>query len=157
MGRSTGRNQFFQPGELALVLLALVGSRPRHGYELMAELDRLFGPSYRSSPGSVYPAVAALLEAGLFVASASGSRKVYRLSAAGRAALSRRRTALAEIEVRTGARLDPDGGLGPVLERFIARVGALAGRVDPDAVDAVLEQAAAEIEQLDARSADAHA
>ena len=27
-----------------------------HGYELMAELGRLFGPRYRASPGSVYRA-----------------------------------------------------------------------------------------------------
>ncbi|HET6874077.1 MAG TPA: PadR family transcriptional regulator [Acidimicrobiales bacterium] len=143
------RNQFFAPGELPLVLLALVAGRPRHGYDLMAELDRLFQPAYSSSPGSVYPAVAALAEEGLIARSTSGTPKTYRLTAAGRTALSKRRAALAAIEVRTGARLDPDGGLAGALERFANRVNAVAGRVDPAPVERILDRAASEIEALD--------
>jgi DNA-binding PadR family transcriptional regulator len=97
MAKGTGRNQFFAPGELPLVLLAILGAEPRHGYELMAELDRLFSPAYRSSAGSVYPAIAALDEGGLIAASPSGVRKTYRLTPAGRSALAKRRSALAAI------------------------------------------------------------
>ena len=147
------RNQFFAPGELPLVLLALMASRPRHGYELMAELDRLFGPGYSSSPGSVYPAVAALAEEGLIARSTSGTPKTYRLTAAGRMALSRRRAALAAIEVRTGARLGPEGGLAGALERFTNRVSAVTGRVDPAAAEKILDRAASEIEALDNQGA----
>ncbi|HZU73091.1 MAG TPA: PadR family transcriptional regulator [Acidimicrobiales bacterium] len=147
------RNQFFAPGELPLVLLAVLANQPRHGYELMTELDRLFAPAYSSSAGSVYPAIAALAEEGLIVAESTGARKVYRPTASGRSALAKRRSTLAAIEVRTGARLYPDGGLDGPLERFVKRVGELSGRVDPDKVEQVLDEAATAIEALDAKGA----
>jgi DNA-binding PadR family transcriptional regulator len=37
MGGLGGR--FFRPGEVRLALLALVVEQPRHGYELMKELE----------------------------------------------------------------------------------------------------------------------
>ncbi|EUA73856.1 hypothetical protein I540_0264 [Mycobacteroides abscessus subsp. bolletii 1513] len=42
--------RFFRHGELPLVLLALLAQRPMHGYELMSELSRLFGPAGISRP-----------------------------------------------------------------------------------------------------------
>ena len=156
MAKGAGRNQFFAPGELPLVLLAVLGAQPRHGYELMAELDRLFSPAYRSSAGSVYPAIAALDEEGLITASSPGPRKTYRLTPAGRSALAKRRSALAAIEVRTGARLRPEEGLNAALDRFVNRVGALSGRLDPAVVESILDGAASQIEALDAKGA-AHA
>ena len=157
MPRATSRNQFFAPGELPLVLLAILAAEPRHGYELMVELDRLFSPAYRSSAGSVYPAIAALDEEGLITSSPSSPRKTYRLTSAGRAALTKRRSGLAAIEVRTGARLRPEEGLSAALDRFVNRVGALSGRLDPVLVEAILDGAASEIEALDSQgAADAH-
>lgn len=157
VARGTGRNQFFAPGELPLVLLAVLGTEPRHGYELMAELDRLFSPAYRSSAGSVYPAIAALDEEGLIAATSTGPRRTYRLTAAGRGALAKRRSALAAIEVRTGARLRPEEALGAALDRFVNRVGALSGRLDPVLVESILDGAASQIEALDGKgAADAH-
>ena len=58
--------RFFRSGELHLVLLALIGERPQHGYELMADLTARFGPGYRASPGSIYPALTALEAEGLW-------------------------------------------------------------------------------------------
>jgi len=145
---SRTRNQFFAPGELPLVLLALLAHQARHGYELMAELDRLFGPAYSASAGSVYPAMAALAEEGLIASSKAGPRTVHRLTAAGRSALAKRRTSLAGIEVRTGARLGPDGDLSGALDRFATRVGALAGRIDPTLAEEALEAAACNLEAM---------
>src|SRR3954453_7266415 len=58
--RITNRTQFFMPGELPLVILALLNVRPQGGYELLRELEQRYGPAYRPSPGSIYPALAAL-------------------------------------------------------------------------------------------------
>jgi DNA-binding PadR family transcriptional regulator len=137
--------RFFRHGELPLVLLALVAEQPRHGYEIMGELDRLFGPGYRPSPGSVYPAVEALHGEGLIIGEVDGGRTAYRTTAAGKAALGARSDALAALELRTGARLARAGSIEPVLARFKAR---LSGHVDCEAVTAVLERAAVEIESL---------
>src|SRR5258705_10690739 len=93
--RPSQRFQFFQPGELPLVLLELVKSQPRHGYELMSELDRLFGPDYRASAGSVNPALTALVEQGKILDDRDGPSLPYRGSASGKAAMAQRPAASA--------------------------------------------------------------
>lgn len=141
--------RFFRHGELPLVLLALVRERPMHAYQMMAELTRLFAPAYKPSPGTVYPAVDALEAEGLIAGANHDLRTVYGLTDVGRQALEDRVEMLAEIELRTGARLSADHSLEPLIARFRARVARLSGRVDADAVAAVLDRAADEIESLD--------
>lgn len=140
--------RFFRHGELPLVVLALVAERPRHGYEVMGELDRLFGPGYRPSPGSVYPAIEALQTEGLIDGEVGDGRTTYRTTATGETALAARSDALAALELRTGARLTRGDSIEPVLARFKARLARLSGNVDREAVAAVLERAAIEIESL---------
>jgi DNA-binding PadR family transcriptional regulator len=140
--------RFFRHGELPLVLLALLTDRPMHGYDVMAQLTRLFGPRYRPSPGSVYPAVEALEAEGLIEGDERAGRTTYRTTPAGAAALSERAEALASLELRTGTRVRRSGSLEPTLARFSARLAPLSGRVDADTVAAVLDRAAAEIESL---------
>ena len=76
-------------------------------------------------------------------------RTTYRATAAGTAALAERAEALAALELRTGTRVRRSGSLEPTLARFNARLAPLSGRVDADAVAAVLDRAATEIESLD--------
>src|SRR4051794_10285442 len=141
--------RFFRHGELQLVLLALLDDRPMHGYEVMAELARLFGPTYRASPGTVYPAVEALEAEGLVDGREADGRTTYSTTKAGADALAERSEALAALELRTGARVRRSDSLGPTLARFSARLAPLSGRVDADAVTAILDRAAEEIESLD--------
>lgn len=133
------------------MVLALVAERPRHGYEIMADLTRLFGPRYRASPGSVYPAIEALEAEGLIEGERTAGKKVYRSTAAGDEALQVRAELLAALELRTGVRLAPSDSLEPLLARFTARVAPLSGHVDIEAVTAVLERAASEIEKLNGK------
>src|SRR5207302_5174950 len=113
---------------LPLVLLALRDDRPMHGYEVMSELSRLFGPAYRPSPGTVYPAVEALEAEGLLHGDARNGRTTYGTTAAGAEALMERAEALAALEVRTGARVRRSESLEPTLARFSARLAPLSGR-----------------------------
>lgn len=141
--------RFFRHGELPLVLLALSAQRPMHGYELMSELSRLFGPGgYQPSPGTVYPAVDALAMEGLLIGQAREGRTVYRASAEGEQALISRADVLATVELRTGARFGRGDSLEKTLARFTARVMPYAGRVEPAAAEAILDQAAAQIADL---------
>ena len=133
------------------MLLALLSEQPMHGYDVMAELDRLF-LTYRPSPGSVYPAMEALEAEGLIEGAAAGGRTTYTVTPAGAEALGARRDALAALELRTGARVSGGDSLAPALDRFRARVVRLDGRVNTDTVEAVLERAAAEIETLNGES-----
>jgi DNA-binding PadR family transcriptional regulator len=143
--------RFFRHGELPLVLLALVSERPKNGYEIMADITRLFGPHYRASPGSVYPAIEALQAEGLIASEARNGRSGYATTTAGAEALESRADLLAAVELRTGVRLAPGNLLEPVLARFNARVAPLSGHVDAETVAAVLDRAAVEIENLNGK------
>src|SRR4051794_23576742 len=116
-----------------------------HGYELMSELARLFGPAYRPSPGTVYPAVEALEAEGLVEGEDAGGRTTFRTTDEGREALAEREAILAALELRTAARVRRSETLEPALARFKARLAPLSGLVDADAVAAILDRAAAEI------------
>jgi DNA-binding PadR family transcriptional regulator len=140
--------RFFRHGELHLVVLHLLRLRPMHGYELMGELSRLFGPAYRPSAGSIYPAVESLEAEALIQGREREGRRVYRITRAGRSALDQRRELLAALEVRTGVRLPAEDGPEPALARFLSRVGAVAPRIDADALEAVLDGTAAELEAM---------
>lgn len=144
---SHGRHRrFFRSGELPLVLLALLGRRPQHGYELMTELDRLFGPAYRPSPGSIYPALSALEAEALVQPTADGDRKTYALTRAGGDALQARAELLAEIEGRTGARLTNSETLQPAIDRFVARIRDVAADMDIHELERLLDEAADQME-----------
>ena len=139
----------FGHGEMALVLLALLRRRPMHGYDLLTELERVL-PGYRASPGSVYPALAALVDEGLLEAIADEGperRRTFRITTTGREALAHRSSALAAFEVRTGARLTSSDEIDAALDRFRVRVLAVAGRSSAERVIAELEHAATAIER----------
>jgi DNA-binding PadR family transcriptional regulator len=146
------RNQFFMPGELPLVLLALLDDRPQGGYQLLGELGRRFAPNYSPSPGSVYPALAALRAEELVEQVPGGGRGTYRVTADGRRLLNDKRELLAQVEARTSTALDADKSLRPVVTRFAAFVTELSGRVDRAAVERILDNAAKAIADLEVRS-----
>lgn len=140
--------RFFRHGELPLVLLALTAQRPRHGYEIMSELTRLFGPKYRASPGSVYPAIEALEAEGLISGRPEGGRTVYGITPVGEESLAERAEMLSALEHRLGVNLAGSEGLEGQLSRFKARLAPLDGRVDLGASNELLEIAASAIEAL---------
>lgn len=144
--------RFFKHGELPLVLLALLAEKTMSAYDLMTELGRLFGPSYRPSPGSIYPAVEALEAEGLLRATALGARTTYEVTAPGLDALAARRDALGEFELRTGARVAGRASTDAVLARFNAEVQRLASLLEPPELEELLERATTTIrERVDGR------
>jgi DNA-binding PadR family transcriptional regulator len=77
--------------DLQLVILALLEEKPRHGYEIIKELEDRSGGFYSPSPGMVYPALTYLEELGYASVEAEGAKKLYRITAEGRAHLDQRR------------------------------------------------------------------
>lgn len=140
--------RFFRHGELPLVLLSLVANDPRHGYEIMSELTRLFGPRYKASPGSIYPAIEALQVEGLISGSEESGRIVYSITTEGLRALDDRAELLAALEYRLDVTLNESESLDVLLTRFKARLAPLSGRVDASEASQILESAATEIELL---------
>lgn len=81
--------RFFDNGEVRLALLSLLAEGPRHGYQLMKELQQRAGGTYRASPGAIYPTLQMLEDEGLIESEKQEGRRVYSLTEAGRAELAR--------------------------------------------------------------------
>lgn len=80
-----GGGRVFGPGDLRLLLLSLVEEKPRHGYELIKDLELKFGGAYAPSPGSVYPTLTLLEELGQVRATTSeGTKRLFEITAEGR-------------------------------------------------------------------------
>src|SRR5690348_7722488 len=52
-GRGGGRA--LGHGDLRSLVLALIGEKPRHGYELIRAIEEKFAGAYAPSPGAIYP------------------------------------------------------------------------------------------------------
>jgi PadR family transcriptional regulator len=84
-------------GHLDGLLLAVVATRPAHGYAIIDELRRRSGGALDLPEGTVYPALHRLEKAGLLRSAwskdAPRRRRVYALTARGRRAIGREREA----------------------------------------------------------------
>ncbi len=97
------------------VLLALLEEQPRHGYDLIREIEERTGGSYAPSPGVVYPTLTMLDEMGhIDEVKEEGARKRFAITDAGKAFLEEKReevdallerlAAIGEHEGRSGRR-----------------------------------------------------
>jgi DNA-binding PadR family transcriptional regulator len=74
------------------VLLLLMETQPRHGYDLIRELEARTGGAYVPSPGIIYPTLTMLEEQGLIEPTATeGAKRAFALTEAGKAHLAQHR------------------------------------------------------------------
>lgn len=75
----------FEQGDLKFVILQLLEEKPRHGYEIIKELEERCGGAYAPSPGTVYPTLSLLEDMGYARGQDDGGgRKVYTITDQGR-------------------------------------------------------------------------
>jgi DNA-binding PadR family transcriptional regulator len=153
-----GRHRMFEGGELRLVMLLLMENEPRHGYDLIREIETRTGGAYAPSPGIVYPTLTLLEEIGQVESRASeGAKKLYAITDAGKSHLAENRataeTALARLEAlrQRGAPFDA----GPVMRAMTNLKTALQQRVagKPEkellfSIADIIDEAARKIERL---------
>lgn len=94
-GRGRGHGgrmgRLFAHGDLHLVVLHLIAGKPSHGYELIKSIETAVNGAYSPSPGTIYPALTLLEDQGWVEAGSEGSKKLYTITAAGRAHLDANR------------------------------------------------------------------
>ncbi|KQM65045.1 PadR family transcriptional regulator [Sphingomonas sp. Leaf17] len=157
-GGPRGR-RVFDGGELKLVLLKLIGDTPRHGYDLIRELEALTGGGYVPSPGVIYPTLTLLDEMGLIEEQVSeGAKKRFAVTEAGRAQIAEQESVIdglfARIAEMSAHRERTDsapvrramGNLKAVLMHRLGR--ADLSIEDQHAVAALIDEAAQKIERL---------
>jgi len=81
--------RFFETGEIRLAILSLLSEGPKHGYQLMKEMEERSGGMYRSSAGSVYPTLQQLEDEELIRSDQQSGKRVYSLTEAGLRELER--------------------------------------------------------------------
>jgi len=115
------RERLFAQGDLKLVVLDLLKSRARHGYEVIKAIEELAGGDYTPSPGVVYPTLTLLEEIGYAAVTQDvGGKKQYGITAEGEAYLESQREALMRIRSRIeSAGSVADLRRGPVLQRAL--------------------------------------
>jgi len=97
-GRGGGRA--LGHGDLRLLLLALIGEKPRHGYDLIRAVEERFSGAYAPSPGAVYPLLTMLEEQDLISSTVEGTKKLYAVTAEGKAFLEENDAAVQGILTR---------------------------------------------------------
>ena len=100
-GRHRGRpfrGRMFGQGDLKYVILQMLAEKPRHGYEIMKELEERFRGAYAPSAGTVYPTLSMLEDMGYAVVSLEeGGKKVYSITDEGRKYLAENKGAVEDI------------------------------------------------------------
>ncbi len=146
-GGPFGGGRMFEQGDLKLVILRLLDEKPRHGYEIIKELEDRSGGSYTPSAGAIYPTLTMLEDLGYAVSTPEeGGKKVYAITDAGRAHLAENLPLVDEIFDRVnqfgdavfGDHVRParDAMVGLVREFGAAMLG---GRRSPEQVSAIAE------------------
>jgi DNA-binding PadR family transcriptional regulator len=156
-GREGSRSRrMFDHGDLRLVILALLGDAPRHGYELIKALEEMTGGAYSPSPGVIYPTLTLLEEQGLASAEADGSKKLYTLTEAGRAALEAERPMVDSLRQRMAETMADRSTYAPRFVRAMEnlktaiRLKLAQGGLDEKTIEAVadaIDEAAKAVER----------
>lgn len=142
-----GGGRMFDQGDLKLVILRLLDEKPRHGYEIIKELEERSGGRYTPSAGAVYPTLTMLEDLGFAVTTPEeGGKKVYAITDAGKAHLAENRPLVDELHDRISQIGDAvfGDGVRPAREAMIGlarEFGAamMQGRRSPEQVAAIAE------------------
>jgi DNA-binding PadR family transcriptional regulator len=154
-----GRRRVFDSGELRLVLLKLIEEQPRHGYDLIREIEERTGGAYAPSPGVIYPTLTLLDDMGLIAQAVSeGAKKQFAITETGAAELLAKADEVAALFQRLaelGAMREKTDGT--TIRRATGNLRAvLANRLSADDVTpetlhqvaALLDEVAQKIERL---------
>jgi DNA-binding PadR family transcriptional regulator len=101
-GRERGGRgpRVFAPGDLKLLLLALIAEQPSHGYDLIRQIEGMFDGAYSPSPGVIYPTLTFLEESEMILGDAQGGKKHYVVTRIGEQSLTEQAIALEGVRTR---------------------------------------------------------
>jgi DNA-binding PadR family transcriptional regulator len=83
--------RFFERGGIKFAILEMLREKPRHGYDIIREMEERSGGFYSPSPGAVYPTLQALEDQDLVTAATEEGKTIYSITAAGIAYLDEHR------------------------------------------------------------------
>jgi len=151
------RRQWFGAGDMKYVILKLLRDKPRHGYEVMKDLEERMHGCYSPSPGTVYPTLQWLEDEGHVVARDVEGKKVYEITDTGRAFLDEHKDIVEDIFDRVSETVERTVGgsmveVNRALGQLVKAVYRTGWKAETDAarkgVAEILAKATAEIDTL---------
>ena len=94
--------KMFDAGAMRYVVLQLIADRPRHGYDVIKELEQRTGGSYTPSPGAIYPMLAMLADMGHVAVTPDGAKKLHTITPEGSQFLDENRQMVDAVLARLG-------------------------------------------------------
>jgi len=157
-GSKRRRKQMFESGEVKFVILRLLKEKPRHGYDIIKELEDRFAGCYTPSAGTVYPTLQLLEDQGYVRAEEADGKKVYHITEAGERFLEQNSDLLDDIfeRVKETVRGIAGGRMGDIhsaYRRLTSATYKRAWRYGPnhpalEHVAEILNRAADDIEKV---------
>jgi len=152
----------FEQGDLKYVVLKLLAEKPRHGYEIIKELEKRFGGAYSPSAGTVYPTLTLLEDLGYAsVMPEEGGKKVYTITPEGQKYLEENKSAVEDIFERISdfgtnifgeSMMDVNRAFGRLARAtYTTAPWQSSDKSIASELKQILEKAAEEIEQLSRR------
>jgi len=151
------RSQWFDAGDMKYVILKLVREKPRHGYEVMKELEQRLHGCYSPSPGTVYPTLQWLEDEGLVVSKDVETKKVYEITDAGKQFLDEHKDVVDDILERVrdavertvgGAMGDVNRAVGQLVKAVYRAAWSAKDDATPKRLTEILNRAAQEVAGL---------
>jgi DNA-binding PadR family transcriptional regulator len=87
----------FERGEMKYVILYLLADKPRHGYDIIKEMESRFCGFYAPSPGTVYPTLQLLEDQELVRSKEEDGKRIYEITEKGLQELKERKEKLDAI------------------------------------------------------------
>lgn len=150
--------RFFAHGDLRLVILNMIADKPRHGYELIKEIEDSVAGAYSPSPGVIYPTLTLLEELGYVEATTEGSKKLYTITEEGRAFLAANQQSIDALRDRMAEASARHGGMRArnvmrAMEnlKMALRMRAAGDQLTDEQIEkiaAVLDEAAQKVEKI---------
>ena len=92
------RESSFQKGDLKYVILDLLKDKPRHGYDIIRELEEQSLGTYKPSPGAVYPTLQMFEDMGYTSSNERDGKKTYTITEEGLKFLAERKDSADEVK-----------------------------------------------------------
>ena len=151
-GRTRGP-KMFDAGAMRYIVLQLIAEKPRHGYEIIKELEQRSGGGYTPSPGAIYPLLSMLLDMGHVSASPDGNKKLHTITPEGTAFLTENRQFVDAIVARMSDPAEARDDLRTIMHELKHAVIAQGQENHPapaklEQIRAILRQATADITAL---------
>ena len=95
--KETFIDRFLERGDLRILVLDSIAKKPKHGYQIITSISKMFFGVYKPSPGVIYPTLQSLSDEGLINFEQRGKKKVYFITKKGEKELGRNKGRLKDI------------------------------------------------------------